>query len=151
MNTHTACHGKALLAGIGSPFGEDRLGWQAVELLQAQQWPARHPCWQWQLATLDRPGSTLLDALQGVELAILLDALQSTGDSPRLLSLGELSSELAPLSGHELGLADTLRLGESLSMLPPRLLLIGLPMGMSLEQGALANYLDRLLAPADTG
>ena len=137
--------GKALLAGIGSPFGEDRLGWQAVELLQAQQWPARHPRWEWQLTSLDRPGATLLDRLQGVELAVLLDALQTTGDTPRLLTLDELASEAAPLSGHDLGLAATLQLGERLSMLPPQLLLIGLPMGMVLTAPTLMDCLDRWL------
>ncbi len=146
MNVHTACHGKALLAGIGSPFGEDRLGWQALELLRSLDWSASHPRWQWQLATLDRPGSTLLAQLEGLELAILLDAVQSCGETPRLLALDELASEIAPLSGHDLGLAATLQLGEQLAMLPPRLLLVGLPMGMRLEPGSLCDYLDRLLA-----
>ena len=137
---------KALLAGIGSPYGSDRLGWQAVDLLGQAQWARRHPAWQWQITTLDRPGTTLLDALQGVELAILLDALQAKGDGPRRLMPDELLSELAPLSGHALGLAETLQLGHQLDMLPEQLLIVGLPMGMSLDPRVLSDWLDRQLA-----
>ena len=137
---------KALLAGIGSPYGGDQIGWHAVDCLKQVAWAQCHPAWQWQITTLDRPGSTLLDALQGVALAILLDALQAEGGGPRRLMPDELLSELAPISGHALGLAETLQLGHQLDMLPEQLLIVGLPMGMSLDPRALSDWLDHQLA-----
>ena len=93
---------------------------------------------------------TFLSALEGVELAILVDALQAPGDTPRLLDLDTLLAEAAPLSGHSLGLAETLLLGRQLAMLPTQLLIIGLPSGM-LAQGRpllspLIELLDKALA-----
>lgn len=142
---HTACHGKALLVGIGSPFGEDRLGWQAVDALQAGAWASRHPAWEWQITVLDRPGTSLLDSLDGIELAIIIDALQADGSEPRLLDIDELASESAPLSGHGLGLAESLQLGRQLELLPKQLLLVGLPMGRVLDVPGLSEWLDQQL------
>jgi hydrogenase maturation protease len=143
---HPAC-GRALLAGIGSPFGADTLGWQAVEALRQSGWAERFPAWEWRIETLDRPGGTLLEWLKGHELAILVDSLQAPGDQPCLLSLEALATETAPLSGHKLGLAETLLLGERLGMLPARLLIIGLPSevdpGFSTLEGMLAKALCR--------
>ncbi|MBE0510566.1 MAG: hydrogenase maturation protease [Chromatiales bacterium] len=138
--------GKARLVGIGSPFGEDRLGWQAVEALQAAGWVAEHPKWQWQLTVLDRPGTSLLEQLQGMDLVILVDALQSSESGPRLLAIDELAAEVAPLSGHGLGLAESLLLGRQLGILPEALFIIGLPMGAALDSIVFGEYLNGLLS-----
>ena len=139
---------RAMLVGIGSPFGADQLGWQAITHLQQQDWAGHYPKWEWWVTTFDRPGFVLLDHLSGMDLAILLDALDDEGELPRRLDLDELDSVDALISGHGLGLAETLQLGAQLGMLPRHLLIYGLPMGMveSALEG-LAVQIDQDIAP----
>ena len=108
--------------GIGSPFGADRLGWQAIDVLAyVDDWPVPIICHK-----LDRPGLALLERLREVERAVLIDAFlarEKTG--VRVLSLDELAVG-SPLTTHDAGLAETLALGERLGMLPGELVIVGI-------------------------
>lgn len=110
------------ILGIGSPFGADRLGWQAIDVLEeVADWPL--PV---ELMRLDRPGVNLLTALEGLAGAMLIDALAGEDGPPRCLD----PQNLAPagrLSSHAAGVADVLRLGQALERLPPRLAIVGIP------------------------
>ena len=139
----------AIVLGIGSPFARDDVGWQAIDLLEASGLCARHPgC---TLAKLDRPGVSLLDAMRGYAQAILVDAML-TDDPPgtvRQLALDDLACLHSTSSTHELGVAETLALGERLDLLPPRLAVLGIRTGDSLPRGwgiRLAGELDEILS-----
>lgn len=122
--------------GIGSPFGEDRLGWEAVEYLRRA--PPRLPGWRIEFDTLDRPGPGLLDKMSAADAVILIDAVHGGArpgavfriDRKQLLQDGER------LSSHALGVAEVLALGEKLGDLPPCLGLLGVEVG-----GPLAEHL----------
>jgi hydrogenase maturation protease len=106
------------IIGLGSPFGDDRVGWRVAEALG--------PCLsakQASILSLDRPGPALLEALAGRSEVILIDAA-ATGTAPgTLYRLGDvaMAGTLESVSSHDLGPLQILRLGRALGMLPPRL------------------------------
>jgi len=135
--------------GIGSPFGADRLGWQAIEALKAhprfnelpQQAMALHSC--------DRPGVQLLNLMSESRCAILIDAVRVDGrpdetDSPVLrLDKAQLLAQSERISTHDLGVAEALALGDALGQLPKEMVVLGLV----LEPSQTANQGPIDLAP----
>jgi hydrogenase maturation protease len=120
-----------LVLGIGSPFGGDRLGWEAIDGLIELGLTGQFPGHLLVLEKSDRPGTLLLERMGGFDSVILIDALTG-GDEPgrvRCLSLDEFDRQASLLSGHGLGVAEALALGEVLGGLPPRLLLLAIEMG----------------------
>lgn len=103
--------------GLGSPFGDDRAGWQVIERLKGRV-PA--PV---ELLALDRPGAALINWMCGVEFLILLDAALSQGDDPPWFKVTKdrLSTVTTRVDTHSLELAETLRLARTLGCLPGRL------------------------------
>ncbi|WP_459867259.1 hydrogenase maturation protease [Endothiovibrio diazotrophicus] len=117
----------ALVLGVGSPFGDDRLGWVLVERLRASGFPARVP--EVRFETADRPGALLLAALEGVEEAILVDAVEgglAPGEIVRLEGTAVEGRAESLFSSHGLGVGPALQLGRALGQLPPRLILYGI-------------------------
>jgi len=113
------------IVGLGSPFGDDRVGWRVIELLQ-EKLPGNID-----LVALDRPGAALINWMQGVSWLILVDAL-SSGASPGSvvrLDPGDLDAEPGRLSSHDLALHDTFRLANSLGCLPARIDIYGIELG----------------------
>jgi hydrogenase maturation protease len=111
------------IIGIGSPFGADQLGWQAIDYLE------RCRLQDCELIKLDRPGSGLLNFLQGVEQVVLIDALLSSGRAGDI-EVVELS-QLAGCDGrltscHGFGVAEALGLASQLGAMPERLSLIAI-------------------------
>ena len=106
------------IIGLGSPFGDDRVGWRVAETLAAKL-----PTDQARVIRLDRPGPALLDELAGRARVILIDAA-ATGEPPGTLScMADAASAPAMdrVSSHGLGLIQTLQLGRALDLLPPQL------------------------------
>lgn len=128
-----------LILGVGSPFGADRAGWEAVELLRETGGLE-----EVRFETSDRPGARLLSLLEGVWNAIIIDALLCSAPpgtplrlDPETLSRGDRSSN------HGFGVADALALGKALGALPPRLAVIGI--------SAEGNRVPTIDGPALTG
>ncbi|MBA4502410.1 hydrogenase maturation protease [Marinobacterium marinum] len=112
-----------MIIGIGSPFGDDRAGWEVIERLQRMKLP---PCVR--LLSLDRPGVELIERMQGHAQVTLIDAMHDRNHPPGTL-LALQPSQLAHLnlcSSHAFGLAQTLALALRLNRLPARLHLIGI-------------------------
>jgi hydrogenase maturation protease len=106
------------IIGLGSPWGDDRVGWCVADALSERLGPARA-----RILKLDRPGTGLLDRIAGRHRVLLVDAAV-TGAAPgslHVLPLTELASGSSTASSHGFGLADALRLGRNLGMLPPEL------------------------------
>jgi len=106
------------IIGLGSPFGDDRVGWRVAEALAAILSPA-----QARILSLDRPGPALLEELAGEAPVILIDAA-ATDDpagTPYRLDDSAGASAAETVSSHGLGLAQTLQLGRALGLLPPQL------------------------------
>jgi hydrogenase maturation protease len=113
------------IIGLGSPFGDDRVGLRVIQLL-AGRLPETID-----LVTLDRPGSTLINWMQGVEHLVLIDAIVSGAAPGSLIRLtaADLPVDNPRLSSHQPGLRETLRLAEALGTLPEKVEIFGIELG----------------------
>jgi hydrogenase maturation protease len=111
------------IIGIGSSFGDDAAGLEVARML-AHESPTN--C---EVLVADRPGTSLLDLLDGADAAILVDAVRS-GAKPG--TLHRLSfDELVPctahfVSSHELGIAASIQLARKLGRAPARGKVLGI-------------------------
>jgi len=115
------------IVGIGSPQGDDRAGWIAIEALDAELSARERAVASVKTCALDRPGIALLEHLRDVERAVVLDAVN--GDAPGaivLLHPDELQGDATRTSTHGVGVAEALALGATLRLLPPASILIGI-------------------------
>jgi hydrogenase maturation protease len=109
------------IAGVGSPHGDDALGWEVVRQLQ------KRTGWDYETCCVDG-GQRLLDLLDGQGSLLIIDAVVS-GSSPgtvfRFESSDRRIESLRPGSTHELRPLEALRLAESLGLMPRRVLIFG--------------------------
>jgi len=127
-----------LVLGIGQSLrGDDAAGLEAVRL-----WQEKFPetAVGARVETSELPGLVLLDLLEGMEAAVIVDAIQSKAPAGTVMRLG--SEELAsfmPETGftHGWGIAETLQLGHSLyqGLASCRAILIGI-VGGQFDLGA---------------
>lgn len=118
------------IIGIGSPCGDDRIGWDAIEALQASGLLGQYPAGTVEACCCDRPGA-LLAWFQDVEAAILIDAMRS-GAPPgtvQKLAVHALAPVQDPVSSHGISVAEQIALGRVLGLLPPTLLVYGIEAG----------------------
>ncbi|MFO8024412.1 hydrogenase maturation protease [Thiohalophilus sp.] len=121
-----------LIAGIGSPFGADQLGWHVVDNLKKKK-DADGALQDCTFLKLDRPGPGLIESLQGYARVILIDALQAGKPRGTLVRLDaeQISEQTAGLSSHNFGVAEAIALGRAMGQLPQELVLFGLDAGES--------------------
>lgn len=108
------------MVGVGSPFGDDRVGWDVVEALEAQSWWRELAGDSVSVHLCDRPGAALAGLLQGAGWAIVVDAAYVRDVPPgtlRWLRPDQLSL-LRPPSSHGFGVAEALALAKALGQLP---------------------------------
>jgi hydrogenase maturation protease len=113
--------------GIGSPHGDDRIGWDAVEALEASGILKRFPAGVVETCCCDRPGGLLM-LFEGVTAAIMIDAMQSGVEvgTVQKFAASELEPEQDFLSSHGISVAEIVGLGRALGVLPATLLLYGI-------------------------
>ncbi|MFC1748378.1 hydrogenase maturation protease [Pseudomonadota bacterium] len=124
------------VAGIGSPFGDDTLGWRVIELLQGSDRLKPHLP-QLSFDKLDRPGAGLVSYLESKLPTVLIDAMCSGGKAGIIKTWSEINIGQAQglLSSHGFGVRDALSLAEALAVLPEQLLVIGIEVDPKNEGG----------------
>ena len=125
------------IIGIGNSFaGDDAVGIHVVRKLKERPIPGPIPGMEMIEAGLD--GLALLDNLAGIEMGIIIDAVQSGHDTgtivrleiPRDLDqLSEFTWSSTTSSTHAFGLGEALTLGHTLEMLPRSLTVYGIEWG----------------------
>ncbi|MEW6314676.1 MAG: hydrogenase maturation protease [Pseudomonadota bacterium] len=117
------------LFGVGSPFGDDQIGWLVVRTAVECGYVERFALSR--IEALDRPGINLLERFAGLDMAVVVDAMQSgmNAGTIRRFEQNELGKDCRMLSGHGLGLAETLALGRSLDLLPGHVIVYGIEIG----------------------
>ena len=121
------------IIGVGSPFGDDRLGWVAAESLQRSPVLNGLEPGRIVISILDRPGAMLLTLWDEADHVILIDGVRS-GAVPgtrHRLSVSDLAGSRLPATSHGFGVAAALELARVLGNLPDRLLLYGIEMDAS--------------------
>lgn len=118
---------KVLILGVGSPFGDDRLGWVAAQAVENS--PVVAACAEDVIVrALDRPGAGLVREWSDTDRLILLDAVR-TGAMPgsmHRLTGDRIASWRAGATSHGIGVAEALALAGGLGELPERVVLLGL-------------------------
>jgi hydrogenase maturation protease len=102
--------------GVGSPFGDDRAGWEVAAALEAALGSEGAPLPRVDIRACDRPGAALVQWLAGVQHVVIVDAALSPGSpvgSVRWLAEGELEARRAA-SSHGFGLAEAVALARAL-------------------------------------
>jgi hydrogenase maturation protease len=129
-----------VVLGIGQSLrGDDAAGPQAVRLWR-EKYPQTANLPGVRVHTSELPGLGLLDLLAGADAALIVDAVRSGAPAGKLhrLASGDLAA-FTPDAGsaHGWGVAETLRLGRSLSpaLAACRITLLGIEAGQ-LEMGA---------------
>ena len=111
------------VVGIGSPFGDDRVGWQVVEALR----DLAHESGV-EAALCADPASELLGLLRGAESVIVVDGIRS-GATPGTLvrcMRADLNAGPGALSGHGVSIPQLLDLAETLGELPAEIEFFGI-------------------------
>lgn len=132
--------------GVGSPFGADRAGWEAIEALRRSDFVTRFPKVELEIA--DRPGNRLIARFSGVPRVAIVDAL--LGGEPgrlRVVAPRELAESEANYSSHGFGVAETVALADALGELPAHLLLVGIEVGNDLQRSPIGDALRGRLEP----
>ncbi len=117
------------IIGIGSPFGDDQVGWKIIKALEQES--STIPVSEWTLARCDSP-SNLLSLMKGAKCVYLIDAVQ-TGATPGTIHhwQGEEIINFAhSLSSHGIDVASVIALGKALAELPPTLILYGIELSV---------------------
>lgn len=119
------------IIGVGSPFGDDRIGFEAVEAIAASGLLERFPDLAITALCCDRPGNRLVAALEGADVAIVVDAMRSDAvrGTIRCWDGGAIATTAPLLSSHGFGVAGALALGRALDALPPRVVVCGIEIG----------------------
>ena len=118
---------KLKIIGVGSPFGDDRVGWATAEKLKSSSICLSEKD-KIDISILDRPGAALITHWQDADAVILIDAVQS-GAAPgtlHILSADDIDTNTQLTSSHGFGIASTVALARSLDELPEYFYLCGI-------------------------
>jgi hydrogenase maturation protease len=114
-----------VVAGFGSPHGDDQAGWQVITLLgRRPELPAR-------LARITE-GTQLIDELQDCRRLIVIDACRGgskIGAITRIKWPDPRVRQYHNHSTHSVGLCNALELAERLDCLPPNIEIFGIEIG----------------------
>lgn len=129
--------------GIGSPFGDDRLGWEVIHRLQQQLLLQCYIPQHLQFINCDRPGMRLIELMQGANPIILIDAVKSGAAIGTLhrFQNQEIESLNMGFSTHDIGVGEALKIGRALNALPELIIFYGIEIAEIDLQADLSTHL----------
>lgn len=144
MSSHANARWPTLVAGLGSPHGDDQAGWLAAALV------ARHADLPARVVTLGDP-LRLWDLLPGVGRLVLIDACRSGGVRGAVVRLSWPSAQIKSVrrcSSHGLSVNDILEIGAALQELPREIEFFGIEAGADSPGAAPGREVTRGAAEA---
>lgn len=110
--------------GIGSPFGDDQVGWNVAEALKAYFLTYAHVI----IESHDRPGVRLIELMSEASTVFIIDAVKSNSEVGTIHQLknNEIFESEHRFSTHDIGVSQALQLGRALNVLPDNVILYGI-------------------------
>jgi hydrogenase maturation protease len=131
--------------GIGSPHGDDQVGWLVVERLR-KSLPKKIL-----VETIKQP-IEVMQFFSGCECAILVDACKTgapLGTVTRLCWPDARIDQCSGCSSHGFGLASSLKLAERLGVLPPRVIILGIEIPVYTSKNSLHEAAEGAMVEAE--
>ncbi len=138
---------KIKVLGIGSPFGDDQVGWKVVDSLQTSYCDPRIT-----IKKLDRPHLRLLDEIGDAEIVYIIDAMKSGGlpGEIRRLTLDDINTVNLQISTHDFGVIQSLQLAAALNQLPKQVILFGIEIGEISQNDTLSEGIHHAISKTAT-
>jgi hydrogenase maturation protease len=114
-----------VVAGVGSPFGDDQTGWRLIRILERRLNVSAR------LIRIDE-AMKLLDVLDGCHKLVIVDACCGIGTLGAITRLKWPDPRIVKRHGHSthgVGVSDALRLAEQLGRLPSEVVIYGIEVG----------------------
>lgn len=128
---------RIIVVGVGSPYGDDSLGWEVVRQLRLHPKIQRLSAQDVVIQCADRPGIELLNIMNQARAALIIDAAVSDyppGTITRFEN-ADIDTVLQSTSTHDFGVLETIALGRALNKLPERAVILGITIGQeNIEQ-----------------
>jgi hydrogenase maturation protease len=124
---------RVIVVGVGSPYGDDSLGWEVVRQLRLNPKIQSLSTQDAVIHCADRPGIDLLNIINQSNTALIIDAAVSDfppGTITRLENeeiYGLLENNST--SSHDFGVLQTISLGKALNQLPQQIIILGISIG----------------------
>lgn len=114
--------------GIGSPFGDDQVGWRVAETLKQQLSLHDHKAQDVNIESHDRPGIRLIELMSEASTIFIIDAVKSGSEAGTIhrFENNEIFESDNRFSTHDIGVSQALQLGCSLNALPANIILYGI-------------------------
>lgn len=126
--------------GIGSPFGDDQVGWSVAEALKQQ---ISSPFVS--IESHDRPGVRLLELMSGAHTVFIIDAVTSGSEAGTIhrFKNKDIFAAENRFSTHEMGVSHALQLGKALNALPDSIVLYGIEIDRTESLSTLSYGVER--------
>lgn len=131
--------------GIGSPFGDDQLGWIVADALKQELLMRDHNIPSLIIESHDRPGMRLIELMSGASTVFLIDAVQSGREIGTIhhFSNKDISQLENSLSTHGIGVIQALQVGSALNDLPDNIIFYGIEIDKIVLDSTLSHSVDR--------
>ena len=133
--------------GMGSPHGDDQVGWRAVVRLRDSMAFQESYGDQVELSTCRTPLDGFLDDAKVSRAVIVLDAVVSGSRPGTVMRIEEelLSSIRSPYSSHGYNVSQMVELGRAMDVLPEHLVVIGVEVTACEPNAVMGEQLQRVL------
>jgi hydrogenase maturation protease len=126
---------RVTVIAIGSPFADDRMGWDVAEILCTSSLIAAYGE-QVAVAVCRSPASELIGLLANTDIAIVVDAVRFCGAPGTVYRLADIHSSLSDvtfLSSHGMDIQAMLALADALESSPGMMIVYGIESRSDLE------------------
>jgi len=125
------------VVGVGSPYGDDSLGWEVVRQLRLHPKIKQLSAQDVVIQCADRPGIDLLNIINQAHTALIIDAAATDFPPGTITRLEneDIETVLQSTSTHDFGVLETIALGRALNQLPQKVVILGITIGQeNIEQ-----------------
>jgi len=153
---------RVIVVGVGSPYGEDKLGWEVVRQLRLNPKIQGLSAQNVVIHCADRPGIDLLNVINQTNTVLIIDAAVSDFPPGTITRLEKNDIEAllknTYTSSHDFGVLQTIALGKALNQLPEKIVVLGITVAnenvvqdsfgnkkLSLSQAHMNRFIDIII------